>query len=94
MTESRYKMFLKGLLNTLLLALCSCIAGTVLGALICRLRMSRNSFATAFARLYIKIIQGIPILVTLMVLYYIVFSNSGISALVICIIGFSLDFAA
>ncbi|MBR1442104.1 MAG: ABC transporter permease subunit, partial [Firmicutes bacterium] len=92
--EDRYKMFFNGLKTTIILALASCIIGTLLGILICRMRMSKNAFATAFARIYIKMIQGIPILVLLMVLYYIIFNNDKVSALQVCILGFSLDFAA
>ncbi len=92
--ENRWKMILDGLLTTLLIALLSGIFGTLLGAVICRLRMSRNTVATAFARIYVKAIQGIPVLVLLMVLYYIVFTGKKIPATYICVIGFSLDFAA
>ena len=94
MRENRWKMMLSGLKTTLLLALASCIAGTILGAVICWMRMSRSLAATAFARLYVRLMQGIPILVLLMVLYYIVFNNEAMSAFIICVIGFSLDFAA
>ena len=87
-------MLLSGLGTTLVLALLSVAAGTLLGALICRLRMSRNTLAEAFARLYVRVIQGIPILVLLMLLYYVILNSRGLSAPEICVIGFSLDFAA
>ena len=92
--ENRWKMLLNGLKVTILLALLSGIFGTVLGSIICFMRMSKRTFPAAFARLYIKLIQGVPILVMLMVLYYIVFNNTGISAFAVCVLGFSLDFAA
>lgn len=92
--EDRWKMLLNALGTTLILALVSGIIGTLLGALICWMRMSKNPFALAFSRMYIRVIQGIPITVLLMVLYYVVFTNSGLTALVICVIGFSVDFAA
>ena len=92
--EERWKMLLNGLGITLILALLSGIIGTLLGALICRMKMSRSHFAQAFARIYIRVIQGIPITVLLMVLYYVIFSSQGMTALQICVIGFSVDFAA
>lgn len=92
--EDRWKMLLEGLGTTLILALLSGVIGTLLGALVCRMRMSRSAFALAFARMYIRLIQGIPVTVLLMVLYYVVFTNRGMTALQICVIGFSLDFAA
>ena len=38
-------------------------------------------------------IEGMPAIVLLMVLYYIIFSGSGISGLSVAVIGFSLIFA-
>ena len=93
-TEDRWRMLLSGLGVTVALSLLSGIFGTLLGALICGLRRSSNCYATAFARLYVKIIQGVPIMVLLMILYYIVFAKSGLTAFFVCVIGFSLDFAA
>lgn len=92
--DERWKLVVSGLLTTLLLSLLSGVIGTVLGAVICRMRMSRNCAATAFAQLYVKAVQGIPILVLLMVLYYLVFNDDKVSAFAICVLGFSLDFAA
>ena len=92
--EDRWKMLLDGLGTTLILSLSSGVIGTLLGALICRMRMSRNAYALAFSRMYIRLIQGIPITVLLMVLYYVIFTNQGMTALQICVIGFSVDFAA
>ncbi|MBO5485419.1 MAG: ABC transporter permease subunit [Eubacterium sp.] len=92
--EGRWKMFLSGLWITILLALLSGLFGSALGCLICAMRMSKNSFLTAFARIYIKVLQGMPIVVMLMLLYYVVFGNTGLTAFWVCIIGFSLDFSA
>ncbi len=92
--EERWKMLLGGLKLTLLISLLSCAFGTLLGAVICRMRMSGNTFAEAFARIYIRALQGIPILVLLLVLYYIVFADDNASAFRISVLGFSLDFSA
>ena len=90
----RWKMILNGLGGTFILAFASIILGTLLGALICSMRMSKNNFAAALAGLYIKIIRGVPTLVLLMMLYYVVFNNEVMTALQVCIAGFALDFAA
>ena len=92
--ENRWRMLLSGLGTTLILAAVSAVLGTLLGALICWMRMSGKTFPVAFARLYVRLIQGIPITVLLMVLYYVVFTSQGVDALRICILGFSVDFAA
>lgn len=92
--EGRYKMLLSGLGVTIGLSLIAGILGTVLGGFICFLRMSKNSFCAAFASLYIRVFRGIPVLVSLMVLYYVVFGNTSMSAFWVSAIAFSLDFSA
>lgn len=92
--ESRWKMLLSGLGVTAMLSILSGIFGTLLGAAVCALRMSSNTYATAFGRIYIKTVRGIPIMVTLMIIYYVVFGRSSMSAFWACVIGFSVDFSA
>ena len=92
--ESRWKMILSGLGVTVSMAILAGVIGTALGCGICAMRMSRQSFVTGFARLYIKIIQGTPIVVLLMVLYYLIFGKTDMQAFWVCVIGFSMDFAA
>lgn len=92
--EERWKLILSGLWVSLMLSLLSGFFGTILGGIICAMSMMKNTFCRAFAQLYVKIIQGIPLLVSLMVLYYIIFGDSTLTAFWICVIGFSIDFAA
>ena len=93
-TESRYKLLLKGLGVTLLISLLSAVFGTILGFVVCMMRRAESKWANIPARVFIRAIQGTPIIVFLMILYYIVFSSSGINGIVIAIIGFSINFAA
>ena len=41
-----------------------------------------------------RVLQGTPAVVLLMILYYIVFGKSGLNAVVVAIVGFSLNLAA
>lgn len=92
--EERYRMLLSGLGVTLGLALIAGIFGTVLGSIVCFLRMSKNDYCSAFARIYIKLFRGIPLVVLLMVLYYVIFGDTSVSAFWVSAIAFSLDFSA
>lgn len=92
--NNRWKLILYGLMITILLSLASAFLGTIIGAVICAFRMSENSYMIAFARIYIKIIQNTPVVVTLMVFYYLIFNNMGFSAEVVAIIAFSINFSA
>lgn len=64
--EGRYKMVLSGLVVTLLLSTLSGAFGTALGALICFMHTRKSGPVPAFARLYIKVFRGLPLLVWLM----------------------------
>ncbi len=92
--ESRWKMLLSGLGLTVLISVCSGLAGAVLGFGVCMLRRCRNKALRGIAAVYIRIMQGTPILVFLMILYYVVFGKSDISPVVVAVIGFAVNFSA
>ncbi len=87
-------MIFSGLRVTILLSLVAGLAGTILGAGICFLRMRKNPYVSAFASLYIRVFRALPVVVLLLVLNYIVFRKSGLSSFWICAITFSIEFSA
>ena len=92
--ENRWKLIVSGFRVTIALSILAGIFGTVLGGCICFLRMQQNRLASGFAGLYIRLFRGIPIVVLLLVLNYLVFTGADFPAFWVCVIGFSLDFAA
>lgn len=92
--EKRYMLILKGLWQTLIISVFAALLGTILGALVCFMRMSKNVALNTFAKGYITIMRGIPVLVMLMLLYYAVFAKWDISATIVAILTFALNFAA
>lgn len=92
--ENRWKMLLSGLGITVLISVCSGALGAVLGFGICMLRRCQNKILSAVAAVYIRIMQGTPILVFLMILYYVIFGKSDISPVIVAIIGFAVNFSA
>ncbi len=92
--ENRWKILLSGLGITVLISVCSGIFGAVLGFGVCMLRRSQNKILGGIAAVYIRIMQGTPILVFLMILYYVIFGKSDISPVIVAIIGFSVNFSA
>ena len=89
--QDRWKQILYGLGVTVLISAFSGIFGSLLGFGLCMLRRERKKSGpavTAFSR----IIEGTPVVVLLMILYYIVFGKVGISAIIVAIIGFSINF--
>jgi His/Glu/Gln/Arg/opine family amino acid ABC transporter permease subunit len=92
--EDRWKLLLSGLLVTLSLSTLSGIFGTILGCIVCFLRMRKRAVSTAIADAYIRIFRGTPIVVLLLVLNYLIFTYKDFPAFWVCVIGFSLDFSA
>lgn len=85
---------LKGLRATVNISLFSLLFGTLLGAVVCALRMSRLKVLNIPAKIYIVILRGSPVLMLLMLMYYGVFARSSLEANTIAVITFSLNVAA
>ena len=97
--QDRYKYYLTGLGNTVIMAFFACLIGVILG-LILSLVIDYNEktgklyLLSAFARMYIGIIRGTPALLQLMILYYIIFKSVNINIVVVGIISFGLNSGA
>ena len=65
-----YEYFLRGTRTTIVVALITVCLGTLLGCIIALLRLSKNRFLNGFARLYITVLRGTPMLVQLYIVYY------------------------
>jgi len=92
--ENRWKMLVDGVWETLVISIFSLLFGTILGGVICLLRMSRRKILSGFAKVYIEILRGVPMLVLLMVMFYIVLASTGVSGRWVAIISFSINFSA
>lgn len=65
-----YTFFLDGIKLTLLLALITIIFGSILGLVICILKISKYKILRAIASIYIEIIRGTPLIVQLIIIHY------------------------
>lgn len=92
--EDRYLMIWSGLKLTALISLFASLFGTVLGALVCWMRMSRYKLMRKIAEIYISIMRGTPVLVLLMLMFYVVFAGTSVDAVMVSIITFGMNFAA
>ncbi len=63
-------MLLRGLWNTLLLGVSTVVLGTVLGVLVCLVRLYAWAPFRALAILYIDIVRALPALVLLILIYF------------------------
>jgi len=85
---------LKGLWATVQISALSLLFGTLLGAAICFLRTSKFKPARLFAKVYIAVIRGSPVLMLLMLFFYGIFARTGLSPLTVAVITFSMHTAA
>ena len=65
-----YQYFLRGTKTTIVVAAVTVLLGCLLGGIIALLRLSRNRILSGFARLYITVLRGTPMLVQLYIVYY------------------------
>lgn len=93
-SENRYLLILDGLKTTAIISILSIIFGTILGGLICFMRMSKKKILLVTAKIYISILRGTPVLVVLMIIFYIVFASVEIDPSIVAVIAFGLNFAA
>ena len=92
--EKRYEMVLRGLKTTCIIALLSGIFGTLLGAFVCFLRMRKSTLLRSIAKVYIDVMRGMPVLVLLLIMFYVVFNKTDIDPVIVSIVTFSMNFAA
>ena len=85
---------LKGLAVTVEISALSLFCGTILGAIICFLRVGKILPLKIFAQIYISIIRGSPVLMLLMLLFYGIFARSSLSPVTVAVITFSMHTAA
>ena len=92
--ENRWKLFLEGIGNTMVITALSIFFGTALGFLVFMLCRNGNMAANGVTRFSMWLVQGTPMVVLLMILYYIIFGSVAISGIFVAVIGFTLTFGA
>ena len=92
--EKRYLLILDGLKTTIIISILATIFGTLLGGIICFLRMSKNKLLNIPAKIYISILRGTPVLVILMIIFYVVFASVNINPIIVATIAFGMNCGA
>ncbi len=78
--QDRWKMYLEGLGNTIIIALVAALIGTVIGVAFAMVnylnkKTGKLKILSKIANIYITIIRGTPVVLQLMILYFVVFSS-------------------
>ncbi|UNC93493.1 ABC transporter permease subunit [Candidatus Contubernalis alkaliaceticus] len=89
-----YIVVLKGLWITILISSLGLLFGTILGGFLCWIRMSKIKLFKIITQIIIAVFRGSPVLLLLMILYYVVFANIRIEAIIIAVIAFAINSGA
>lgn len=92
--ENRWRLIVDGLLKTLKISIVAILLGSLLGVGLYSMANSRRKWLRSCAKVYRSFISGIPELVLLLVMFYVVFANTGVSPDIVAIITFALFFAS
>lgn len=92
--ENRYMLLWNGLKVTFLISIMAALLGTLLGAIVCMMRMSKSGVLRLVAKVYIDLLRGIPQVVLLMLMFYVVFAAFDISGVWVATFTFAMNFAA
>lgn len=97
--EERYKLILEGLKNTVIIALGAAVIGLLLGFIISLIRDNyekngKMPILNFLSKTYVLVIRGTPVLLQLMIIYYIIFKSVNVNPILVGIVAFGLNSAA
>ncbi len=92
--EKRYILILDGLKVTFIITILAALFGTILGGFICAMRMSRRRILRLMSKGYIAFFRGIPQVVFLMLMFYVVMAPFKTDGVTVAVISFAMYFSA
>lgn len=98
-TQNRWKLVVEGFGNTLLIALFATLLGVLIGVIvaICRVETAQTGKLKILDKIlaaYVAVIRGTPVVLQVMIMYYIVLTALKQYAIIIAIIAFGLNSGA
>lgn len=97
--DDRYKYIIEGLFNTILIALFAVILGIIIGIVVSLIRNYYDSnkklkLLNFISICYVNIIRGTPVILQLMIIYYVIFKSVNINILIVGILSFGINSGA
>jgi len=93
-TDNRWRMIVNGLGTTMLISLSAHFFGTVFGCFVCFVLTRKNKIVRKLGSMYCGLVYGTPVVVLLMITYYIIFGNTNISNVIVAIAAFTIVMGA
>ncbi len=97
--NSRWKYLAEGLVVTIEISAAAAIIGIILGGLIGIIRSTadqtgRFRVLDLLCRLYLTVVRGTPVVVQLLIIYFVIFGSVEVSKVLVAIVAFGLNSAA
>ena len=97
--DDRYKYIFEGLFHTILIALFAVIIGIIIGTVIAIIRNNyevnkKFRVLNSISKMYVDIIRGTPVILQLMIIYYVIFKSVNINILIFGVIAFGINSGA
>ncbi|MDD3218198.1 MAG: amino acid ABC transporter permease [Lachnospiraceae bacterium] len=99
--EQRYLAYLDGLKMTLLISFFAVILGVIIGIVVATVRVSAKSSKNVILKIlakicsiYITVFRGTPLMVQLMIIYYMIFTSRNTNPIVVGAVCFGLNSGA
>ena len=97
--DNRYKFILEGLFHTILIAFFAVILGVLIGIIISIIRNKHEETGklktlNILAKAYVNIIRGTPVVLQLMIIYYVVFKSVDVSTIIVGVLAFGINSGA
>ncbi|MCI6626777.1 MAG: amino acid ABC transporter permease [Tenericutes bacterium] len=97
--DDRYKYIFEGLFHTILIALFAVIIGIIIGTVIAIIRNNyevnkKFRVLNSISKIYVDIIRGTPVILQLMIIYYVIFKSVNINILIVGVIAFGINSGA
>ena len=97
--DNRWKYLFRGLQTTLIISFFAVIIGVALGFLIAVIRSFHDKSGSlkilnGMCKLYLTVIRGTPVMIQLLIIYYVIFSSVNVNKTVVAILAFGLNSAA
>ncbi|MDE7362350.1 MAG: amino acid ABC transporter permease [Oscillospiraceae bacterium] len=97
--QNRWRYLADGLLNTLIITLGAVILGFLLGFIVAVVRSThdktgRMKVGNFFAQIYLTVIRGTPMMVQLLIIYYVIFGAVNINKVFCAVLAFGINSGA
>ena len=97
--DNRYKFILEGLFHTVLIAFFAVILGVIIGIVVALIRNmyeqnGKLKIGNTLCKWYVDVIRGTPVVLQLMIIYYVIFKSVDISTIVVGILAFGINSGA